>query len=151
MSAFQKANDTQQIATPHGNKTIDHYLLLDVIGHGGMGTVYKAIDRQLQRPVALKLMHAHLADRPDFQARFLQECRAAAALDHPNIIRVYDVALREGQLYMVMEYVEGETVRKWLNAYSVNNTFLDLQEVVSVTRQVAQALHYAHSQGIVHR
>src|SRR5436853_396948 len=146
MSASQKTNsqpgDTDRIVIMNGTRTIDHYELLDVIGHGGMGTVYKANDTQLQRPVALKLMHRHLAERPDFQARFLAECRAVGGLDHPNIIRVYDVALREGQLYMVMEYVEGDTVRKWLNAHAVNNTFLDLQELVSVMRQVAQALQY---------
>src|SRR5258706_14228002 len=105
MSAFQTTSNLQPgdvertaIMNRESIKTVDHYELVDIVGHGGMGTVYKAVDTQLQRHVALKLMHRHLADRPDFQARFLAECRAISGLDHPNIIRVYDVALREGQL-----------------------------------------------------
>src|SRR5207244_13197558 len=122
---------------------IGHYHILEVIGQGGMGTVYRALDTQAQHTVALKLMHKHLADKPDFQARFLSECRASAALDHPNVVRIYEVALLDGQLYMVMEYLDGGTLRKMLNAQLSNNCFLDLREIVTVTRQVAQALQYA--------
>jgi eukaryotic-like serine/threonine-protein kinase len=136
---------------PENIKAIDHYEFLEILGYGGMSTVYKALDMQLQRPVALKLMHSHLADKPDFQERFLAEGRAIAALDHPNIIKVYEVALREGRLFLVMEYVEGGTLRSRLNAHLKIKEFLDLREIVSLTKQVAQALHYAHEEGIVHR
>jgi eukaryotic-like serine/threonine-protein kinase len=130
---------------------IDHYEILDIVGQGGMSTVYKAYDNQLERLVALKLMHPHLADKPDFQSRFIAECRSVAALDHPNIIKVYDVALRDNQLFLIMEYVEGGTLRSRLNQALRDDQPLALQEIVTVMRQVAQALHYAHEQGIVHR
>src|SRR5581483_912268 len=132
-------------------QSIGHYEILEVIGQGGMGTVYKALDLHSNHPVALKLMHSYLADRPDFQARFLTECRASAALDHPNIVRIYDVALLDGKLFMVMEYIEGGTLRKRLNAHMATATYLDLREIVTIVRQVAQALDHAHSKGIIHR
>src|SRR5258708_25065057 len=132
-------------------QVIDHYEILEVVGQGGMSTVYKALDTQLQRPVALKLMHSHLANKPDFQSRFLAEGRAIATLDHPNIIRVHEVALRDNQLFLVMEYVEGGTLRTRLSSQLAEEKFLDLREIVSVMRQVAEALHYAHQQGIIHR
>ncbi len=132
-------------------KAIGQYEILEVIGQGGMGTVYKVLDTQSQVVMALKLMHSHLADKPDFQVRFLSECRASQALDHPNIVHIYDVALLDGQLFMVMEYIDGGTLRRWLNAHLSSNTFLDLREIVTIIRQVAQALHYAHTQGLIHR
>ncbi len=132
-------------------QAIGQYRILEIIGQGGMGTVYKALDTQTQHSVALKLMHKHLADKPDFQARFLSECRASAALYHQHIVQIYDVALLDGQLFMVMEYVDGGTLRKLLNAQLSKNCFMDLREIVTITRQVAQALHYAHSQGLIHR
>src|SRR5512135_1723779 len=89
------------------NKTIKHYRIEKLLGTGGMGAVYKAIDVQLQRPVAIKIMHAQFAARSEFQQRFLQEARAAASLDHPNIIRIYAFDLEEGTVYMVVELVSG--------------------------------------------
>jgi serine/threonine protein kinase len=130
---------------------IDQYEILEMIGQGGMSTVYKALDTQLQRPVAIKLMHSHLTDKPDFQSRFLAEGRAIATLDHPGIIRVHEVALRDHQLFLVMDYVEGGTLRNRLNTLLSQESFLDMREVVSITRQVAEALHYAHEQGLIHR
>jgi serine/threonine protein kinase len=132
-------------------KTIDHYEVLEIIGQGGMSTVYKALDTQLQRPVALKLMHHHLADKPDFQSRFLAEGRAIAALDHPNIIQVFEVALRDGQLFLIMDYMDDGSLRHRLNSHLEQEKFLDFREIVSLTKQIAQALHYAHGQGIIHR
>ncbi len=130
---------------------IDHYDILEVLGTGGMSTVYKALDSQLERPVALKLMHNHLANKSDFQSRFLAEARAIAVLDHPHIIKVFEVAFREGRLFLVMEYIEGETLRQRLNTHLRERKFLDLREIVTTMRQVAQALHYAHEHGIIHR
>lgn len=132
-------------------QTIERYNVLEVIGQGGMSTVYKAVDTQSQQTVALKVMHPYLSDKPDFQRRFLAECRAAAALHHPNIIRIFDMALHDGHLILVMEYVGGQTLRKRISAHPGDGSFLDFREVVTITRQVAQALHYAHNQGIIHR
>ncbi|MEP7284291.1 MAG: protein kinase [Chloroflexota bacterium] len=132
-------------------QVIDHYEILEAIGQGGMSTVYKAFDTQLRRQVAIKLMHSHLTDKSDFQSRFMAEGRAIAALDHPNIVRLFEITFRHGQLFLVMEYVEGGTLRQRLNTRLNAGQFLDLREIVTVTRQVAQALHYAHGQGIIHR
>jgi len=132
-------------------QTIEHYKVLEVIGQGGMSTVYRAVDTQSQQTVALKVMHPYLSDKPDFQRRFLAECRAAAALQHPNIIRIFDMSLQNGRLVLVMEYIGGQTLRKRLNAHLGEGTYMDFREIVTITRQVAQALHYAHNQGIIHR
>ncbi len=132
-------------------QTIEQYKVLEVIGQGGMSTVYKAVDTQSQQTIALKVMHSYLSDKPDFQRRFLAECRAAAALHHPNIIRIFDMALHDGRLILVMEYIAGQTLRKRINAHLGDGSFLDFREIVTITRQVAQALHYAHNQGIIHR
>jgi eukaryotic-like serine/threonine-protein kinase len=132
-------------------QTIDHYEILEIIGHGGMSTVYRARDTHLERLVALKLMHTHLADKPDFQRRFLAEGRAIAGLDHPNIIKIHEVAFRERRLFLVMEHVEGGTLRSRLEEQMNLNHALEMREVVAMTRQVAQALQYAHDQGIIHR
>src|SRR5258708_17157798 len=130
---------------------IDQYEILEMIGQGGMSTVYKALDTQLQRPVAIKLMHSHLTDKPDFQSRFLAEGRAIATLDHPGIIRVHEVALRDHQLFLVMDYVESRTLRNRLNTVLRQESFLDIPEVATITRRAAEALHYAHDQVLIHR
>ena len=132
-------------------QVLDNYRLLELIGQGGMSSVYKALDTRSQRAVAIKLMHSHLADQPDFQRRFVEEGRAIAALDHPHILKVYEVALRESQLFLVMEYIEGGTLRHYLSAHLGEGKYLDFRSIASIMRQVAEALHYAHQQGIIHR
>src|SRR5258708_27025570 len=132
-------------------QVLDNYRLLELIGQGGMSSVYKALDTRSERAVAIKLMHSHLADQPDFQRRFVEEGRAIAALDHPHILRVYEVALRESQLFLVMEYIEGGTLRHYLSAHLGEGKYLDFRSIASIMRQVAEALHYAHQQGIIHR
>src|ERR1041385_2644395 len=130
-------------------QVLDNYRLLEIIGQGGMSTVYKALDTRSQRAVAIKLMHTHLADQPDFQRRFVEEGRAIATLDHPHILKVYEVALRESQLFLVMEYIEGGTLRHYLSSNLGEGKYLDYQAIASIMRQVAEALHYAHQQGII--
>src|SRR5258707_4796390 len=127
------------------NKTIKHYKIEKLLGTGGMGAVYKAIDIQLQRPVAIKIMHAQFAARSEFQQRFLQEARASAKLDHPNIIRIYAFDLDEGALYMVVELVAGGSLRDYLKVLYEARKFIQIREAIALTRQVAEALHYAHS------
>src|SRR5882724_10305577 len=115
-------------------QVLDNYRLLEVIGKGGMSTVYKALDQRSQRAVAIKLMHSHLADLPDFQQRFVEEGRAIAALDHPHILKVYEVALRESQLFLVMEYIEGGTLRHLLSTHIGEGNQLDFRAITTIMR-----------------
>ncbi len=133
------------------NRTIKHYRIEKVLGAGGMGAVYRAIDTQLQRAVAIKVMHPNFAIQPEFQQRFLQEARASAALDHPNIIRIYEFNLDNNMLYMVTELVSGGSLRDYLKQLYEQRKFIEVAEALALTRQVADALDYAHQQGLVHR
>ncbi|MCZ7545575.1 MAG: serine/threonine protein kinase [Anaerolineae bacterium] len=132
-------------------RTIDHYRIEQLLGQGGMGSVFQAVDLHLQRPVALKVMHAHLAARQEFQQRFLQEARAAARLDHPGIVRVHAFGLEQGMLFMVMELITGGSLRGYLQHLYEQQKYIELPEAVELTRQVAEALDYAHKQGMIHR
>jgi len=93
-------------------KTIAHYRIVEAIGAGGMGAVYKAYDNNLQRIVALKLLPPEYVSQQDRRRRFFQEARAASALNHPHILTVYEVGEYDGRPYIAMEYVEGETLRQ---------------------------------------
>jgi eukaryotic-like serine/threonine-protein kinase len=123
-----------------------HYDILDKLGQGGMGVVYKARDTRLDRLVAIKVLPgAKMAD-PERNARFLQEARAASALNHPNIITIYDFAQAEGMSFLVMEFVPGKT----LDAL-VTPKGLRVRQVLALGAQVADGIHRAHAAGIVHR
>jgi serine/threonine protein kinase/Tol biopolymer transport system component len=127
-------------------RTISHYKILEKIGEGGMGVVYKAEDLKLTRTVALKFLpHALAAQEPE-RARFLQEARAAAILNHPNICTVYDILDQDGEQFIVLEYVEGVTVRK-----KIENGGLKIEDCIKYAIQIAEALQEAHTHGIVHR
>ena len=117
------------------------------IGRGGMGVVYLATDEQLERPVAVKTLPPHLAADPRVRSRFLREARTAGALSHPNIVPIYAAAERDGVVYFAMRYINGESLADRI----VRNTTLPPGEVVSVLRQLASALGYAHANGVVHR
>jgi eukaryotic-like serine/threonine-protein kinase len=132
-------------------RTIKNYRIDAVLGQGGMGTVYRATDTQLLRPVALKVMHPNFAIQPEFQQRFLQEARASANLDHPNIIRIYEFALDGRTLYLVTELVQGGSLRDYLKKLYDERKFIDVAEALALTRQVAYALDFAHKQGLIHR
>ena len=124
--------------------TISHYKILEKLGEGGMGIVYKAHDTKLDRDVALKFLPHHLTATADEQARFLQEARAASALNHPNVCTIYDIAEHDGQQFIVMECIEGKTLRQMV---PVQKT----QTSIDYAIQIGEALHEAHSKGIVHR
>jgi serine/threonine protein kinase/Tfp pilus assembly protein PilF len=132
-------------------QTISHYRILEKLGEGGMGIVYKAQDTRLDRLVALKFLPHHLTAGEEEQARFLQEARAAAILNHPNVCTIYDIKEEEGQQFIVMEYVDGVTLREKILRRGEKTSPLQVNEAVSFANQIAEALHEAHSKGIVHR
>ncbi|WP_366179775.1 PASTA domain-containing protein [Actinomyces timonensis] len=116
------------------------------VARGGMATVYKAYDRRLERAVALKLMHAHLADSPDFVARFRREARAAARLSNPGVVAVYDQGAIDGVAYIIMEYVPGPTLRD-----RITSGPLTVAEALEMTSHVLRPLGAAHRAGLMHR
>jgi Tol biopolymer transport system component/predicted Ser/Thr protein kinase len=124
--------------------TVAHYAILEKLGEGGMGVVYKALDTKLDRPVALKFLPAGLHPSEQDRARFLQEARAAAAMNHPNVCSVLDIAEHEGQMFIVMEFVDGQTLRTKLLS-------LGLKQALDIAIQIAEGLAAAHEKGIVHR
>ncbi len=130
--------------TPRTN--VAHYRIMEALGAGGMGAVYKAYDEKLQRVVALKLLPPEYTSHEDRRRRFLQEARAASALNHPHILTVFDAGEDDGKPYMVMEYVEGETLRRKIAARA-----LRVDEAVDIAIQIAEGLAKAHEAGIVHR
>lgn len=121
------------------------------LARGGMASVYRGIDTRLQRPVALKLIHSHLAEQPDFAQRFIREAQAAAALSNPHIVSIYDQGIyhsSEGErAYLVMELINGPDLRSELSAHGS----FTLRDSLEITRQVLTALAVAHNAGIVHR
>ena len=127
-------------------KTFAHYLILEKAGAGGMGVVYRAHDEKLNRDVALKLPNLSSLTNEEARARILREARAASALNHPNICTIYEVGEVDGQSYIAMEYVPGETLSKRIPAEG-----LTTESVLDFGAQIADALDHAHTHGILHR
>src|SRR5919205_3801733 len=120
---------------PAERKFIAHYRIIEPLGAGGMGAVYKAHDEKLQRVVALKMLPPEAISQADRRRRFLQEARAASALNHPHILTVYEVGEDGGHPYMAMEYVEGETLRQKIKAGA-----LQVKEALEIAIQVVEGL-----------
>jgi len=127
-------------------ETIAHYRIMEPIGAGGMGAVYKAYDKKLHRIVALKLLPPEYVSQQDRRNRFLQEARAASALNHPHILTIYEVGEDKGKPYIAMEYVEGETLRK-----KIKTGPLGVKDALDIAIQIAEGLSKAHEVGIIHR
>jgi serine/threonine protein kinase len=126
---------------------LGNYVILERIGQGGMGTVYKAQHREMKRVVAIKVLAPHLTKTAEGLKRFQREVRAAAALNHPNIVTAYDAAQSKGAPYLVMEYVDGADLASVVKSTGP----LPVSRAVQYVLQVARALEYAHSKGIIHR
>ena len=122
------------------------YEILEEIGRGGFAVVYKARDTELDRIVALKVLHSHWTADLNFATRFRREARAAARLRHHSIATVYEVGETEGQLYIAMEYLPGRTLRALLEAEGA----LPLERALPILKQIAEALDRAHAQGVIH-
>ena len=130
---------------------IGKYELVGRLGQGGMGAVYKAFHPQLQRYVAIKFLLTGAEAEPDFIARFEQEARLVARLRHPHIVQVFDYDVADGKPYMVMEYVEGDTLADRIAAYHRSGQLMPLDEVAQYFQQLCSAVDYAHRQGMLHR
>ena len=127
------------------------YRIDDLLGQGGMSAVYKAFDPNLKRVVAVKIIHAHLAEDPRFVVRFEEEAAAVAQLRHPNIVQVFDFNHDDDLYYMVQEYVAGETLQERLRRLNNSGRWLSLDRAIDYTLNICDALSYAHKRGMVHR
>ncbi|MGZ6097626.1 MAG: serine/threonine protein kinase, partial [Myxococcaceae bacterium] len=127
---------------------LGRYRLLEQLGSGGMSVVYRGVDTSLQREVAVKVLHPHLARQQDARARLAREARAVARLQHPNILEVFDFSAPEsGDAYIVTEYIRGQTLRQL-----IHDKPFDPPEIgAMVVHELAAALSHAHEEGIIHR
>src|SRR5205814_9268546 len=127
-------------------QALGHYRIEAKLGEGGMGVVYRAFDTHLDRPVAIKILRADAITSPERKRRFLQEAKAASALNHPNIIHIYDISSSEGTDFIAMEFVPGKTLEQL-----IGRNGLGVRDTLNYSIQIADALARAHAAGIVHR
>src|SRR6185369_2679886 len=139
--------NSTQVKELLANTTLSHYRIISRIGAGGMGEVYLAQDTKLDRKVAIKFLHDEFSKDGDKLNRFIQEARAASALNHPNILTVYEIGEVDGNNYIATELIDGQTLREHLAL----KESLSLNEILRICIQVSEALTAAHHAGIIHR
>jgi serine/threonine protein kinase len=132
-------------------QTLGKYRVMEPLGRGGMARVYRAYHPQLDRYVAIKVLRADLVEEEEFLARFRREARAVAALRHPNIVQVFDFDVQDDVYYMVMELMEGDTLKARLGDYAARGEPMPLGEMTRILLDVLDGLAYAHSEGMIHR
>src|SRR3984885_9441928 len=128
-------------------KKLGKYDVLDIVGRGGMGIVYKATDPGIGRVVAIKMVTGGFGDDPELLKRFYREAQSAGKLQHPNIVTIYDLGDQDSNPYMVMEFLEGES----LDSMIASRRVVSLEQKLHIAIQVCNALNYAHQHGVIHR
>jgi len=151
LKSVEEISITKTIMTPatglqKGSTIAGRYTIIEELGRGGMGVVYKAEDTKLKRIVALKFLPSELTHIPEVHDRFMREAQAAAVLDHPNICTVYEFDEAEDANFISMAYIEGQSLRKKIESGPV-----ELEEAINTVTQVAEGLEEAHKKGVVHR
>jgi eukaryotic-like serine/threonine-protein kinase len=148
---FEVAKVPAQNAENLAGKKVSHYRILQVLGGGGMGIVYKAEDLKLGRRVAIKFLPAEMASDLTAFGRMEREARASSALEHPNICPIYELGEHDGQPFIVMQLLEGQTLREWIEHGSHESTPARVKQLLEIAIQVADGLEAAHQKGIIHR